>query len=205
MVPRPDRGQPLHRPACTPRRRAITCRKDLADKAIGMIRDQKASNPSKPWYMWFCPGANHAPHHAPKDYIDKYKGKFDDGYEAYRDVGAAAHDREGHPAQGHEAHAVQPDAGGHGEPGRLRAPVGLAQRRREEAVLAPDGGLRRLLRIHRRAGRPHHRLPRAERSAREHHRALLPRTTAPPARAGPTARSTRTSSSTATRTSCPRT
>ena len=59
--------------------------KDLADKAIGMIRDQKASNPSKPWYMWFCPGANHAPHHAPKDYIDKYKGKFDDGYEAYRE------------------------------------------------------------------------------------------------------------------------
>src|SRR5271155_176794 len=59
--------------------------KDLADHAIGMIRDQKASNPSKPWYMWFCPGANHAPHHAPKDYIDKYKGKFDDGYQAYRE------------------------------------------------------------------------------------------------------------------------
>jgi len=59
--------------------------KDLADHAIGMIRDQKASNPSRPWYMWFCPGANHAPHHAPKDYIEKYKGKFDDGYEAYRE------------------------------------------------------------------------------------------------------------------------
>ena len=59
--------------------------KDLADKAIGMIRDQKASNPSKPWYMWFCPGANHAPHHAPQEYIDKYKGMFDDGYEAYRE------------------------------------------------------------------------------------------------------------------------
>jgi arylsulfatase len=58
--------------------------KDLADKAIGMIRDQKASNPSRPWYTWFNPGANHAPHHAPKDYIAKYKGKFDDGYEAYR-------------------------------------------------------------------------------------------------------------------------
>jgi len=50
-----------------------------------MIRDQKASHPSKPWYMWFCPGANHAPHQAPQDYIDKYKGKFDDGYEAYRE------------------------------------------------------------------------------------------------------------------------
>ena len=59
--------------------------KDLADKAIGMIRDQKASNPSKPWFMWFNPGANHAPHHSPKEYADRYKGKFDDGYEAYRE------------------------------------------------------------------------------------------------------------------------
>jgi arylsulfatase A-like enzyme len=58
--------------------------KDLADQALQMIKDQKAGNPSKPWYMWFCPGANHAPHHAPREYIDKYKGKFDDGYEAYR-------------------------------------------------------------------------------------------------------------------------
>jgi len=59
--------------------------KDLADNAIQMIKDQKASNPSKPFYMWFCPGANHAPHHCPQEYIDKYKGKFDTGYEAYRE------------------------------------------------------------------------------------------------------------------------
>ncbi|GFE82967.1 putative arylsulfatase AtsA [Steroidobacter agaridevorans] len=58
---------------------------DLADQALKMLRDQQASNPSKPWYMWFCPGANHAPHHSPKAYADKYKGKFDDGYEAYRE------------------------------------------------------------------------------------------------------------------------
>lgn len=59
--------------------------KDLADKAIAFIRDVKQSEPAKPWYLWFCPGANHAPHHAPQEYIDKYKGKFDDGYEAYRE------------------------------------------------------------------------------------------------------------------------
>lgn len=59
--------------------------KDLADQAIRMIRDQKSANPSKPWYMWLCPGASHAPHHAPQEYIDKYKGTFDDGYEAYRE------------------------------------------------------------------------------------------------------------------------
>jgi arylsulfatase A-like enzyme len=59
--------------------------KDLVDNALQMIRDQKSSNPSKPWFMWLCPGANHAPHHAPKEYVDKYKGQFDDGYEAYRE------------------------------------------------------------------------------------------------------------------------
>ncbi|HKA06484.1 MAG TPA: arylsulfatase [Gemmataceae bacterium] len=59
--------------------------KDIADKAINFIRDSRQSEPEKPWYLWYCPGANHAPHHAPKDYIDKYKGKFDDGYEAYRE------------------------------------------------------------------------------------------------------------------------
>ncbi len=58
--------------------------KDLAEQAIKMIGDQKSANPSKPWFMWYCPGANHAPHQAPKDFIAKYKGKFDDGYDAYR-------------------------------------------------------------------------------------------------------------------------
>jgi arylsulfatase A-like enzyme len=58
--------------------------KDLTDHALEMLRNLKASNPSKPWFMWFCPGANHAPHQAPAEYIAKYKGRFDDGYEAYR-------------------------------------------------------------------------------------------------------------------------
>jgi arylsulfatase A-like enzyme len=59
--------------------------KDLADQAIEMIKNHGAANPSRPFYMWYNPGANHAPHHAPADYIAKYKGKFDDGYEAYRE------------------------------------------------------------------------------------------------------------------------
>ncbi|MRG59636.1 sulfatase-like hydrolase/transferase [Agromyces sp. CFH 90414] len=59
--------------------------KDLADQALKMIRDVKQTEPDKPWYLWFCPGANHAPHHAPEEYIAKYKGAFDDGYEAYRE------------------------------------------------------------------------------------------------------------------------
>jgi len=59
--------------------------KDIADKAIAYIRDSKQSRADKPWYMWYNPGANHAPHHAPQDYIDKYRGQFDDGYDAYRE------------------------------------------------------------------------------------------------------------------------
>src|SRR5271165_6971087 len=60
--------------------------KDLADQAIQMIKDQKASNSSKPWYMWFCPGANHAPHQILNPEAGtEYQGAFDDGYEAYRD------------------------------------------------------------------------------------------------------------------------
>jgi arylsulfatase A-like enzyme len=59
--------------------------KDLTDQALKMLRDQNATNPSKPWFMWFCPGANHAPHHSPTEFAEKYKGMFDDGYEAYRE------------------------------------------------------------------------------------------------------------------------
>ena len=117
--------------------------KDLADQAIAMIRDQKATNPSRPWFMWYNPGANHAPHHAPKDYIAKYKGKFDDGYEAYRTWVLARMIEKGVLPEGHAADADQPAAEGRGEPGGLRAAVELAQRRREEAVLAPGRGLRR--------------------------------------------------------------
>ena len=39
--------------------------KDLADQALQMLRDSQSSAPSRPWFMWFCPGANHAPHHVP--------------------------------------------------------------------------------------------------------------------------------------------
>lgn len=58
---------------------------DLADKAIGFIADAKQADPSKPFFMYFCPGACHAPHHVPKDWADRYKGKFDEGWEKYRE------------------------------------------------------------------------------------------------------------------------
>jgi len=58
---------------------------DLVDKAIGFIADSKQVAPSKPFFMYFATGAMHAPHHVPKVWADKYKGVFDDGWEAYRE------------------------------------------------------------------------------------------------------------------------
>ena len=146
--------------------------KDLADKALHMIRDHHATNPSRPWYMWFCPGANHAPHHCPQDYIDKYKGKFDAGYEAYREWVLPRMIEKGILPKGTQLTPLNPLPADVANAGRHGTPLGHAQRRREEAVLAPDGGLRRILGIHRRAGRPHHRLPGEDRPDREHRRHL---------------------------------
>jgi arylsulfatase A-like enzyme len=58
---------------------------DLADKAIEFIADAKQVAPHKPFYMHFCTGATHAPHHVPKEWADRYKGQFDDGWDAYRE------------------------------------------------------------------------------------------------------------------------
>ena len=57
---------------------------DLTNKAISFIADSKQVAPNKPFFLYFCPGAGHAPHHVPKEWADKYKGKFDDGWDAYR-------------------------------------------------------------------------------------------------------------------------
>jgi arylsulfatase A-like enzyme len=57
---------------------------DLADRGIEFVRDAKAVAPDKPWFMYFCPGCGHAPHHVFKDWSDGYKGRFDEGYEAIR-------------------------------------------------------------------------------------------------------------------------
>jgi arylsulfatase A-like enzyme len=62
-----------------------TLNEDLADRAITWVRQQKALAPDKPFFLYFAPGATHAPHHVPKEWSDKYKGKFDDGWDVLRD------------------------------------------------------------------------------------------------------------------------
>jgi len=59
---------------------------DLTDRAISFIADAKQVAPNKPFFLYFCPGAAHAPHHVPKEWADKYKGKFDGGWDAYRET-----------------------------------------------------------------------------------------------------------------------
>jgi arylsulfatase len=58
---------------------------DLVEKAKAMIADAKQVAPNKPFFMYFCTGAMHAPHHVPKEWADKYKGQFDEGWDAYRE------------------------------------------------------------------------------------------------------------------------
>ena len=58
---------------------------DLADQCTGWIRQQKTLVPDKPFLIYFAPGATHAPHHVPKEWADRYKGKFDHGWDALRE------------------------------------------------------------------------------------------------------------------------
>ena len=58
---------------------------DLADKAIAWVRKVKSISPDRPFFLYVAPGATHAPHHAPKEWIDKFKGKFDMGWDQYRE------------------------------------------------------------------------------------------------------------------------
>ncbi|HXV26249.1 MAG TPA: sulfatase-like hydrolase/transferase [Alphaproteobacteria bacterium] len=60
--------------------------RDMADKAIGWIRMQHAMAPNKPFFAYYAPGTAHAPHHAPKAWIDKFKGKFDHGWDKQREM-----------------------------------------------------------------------------------------------------------------------
>ena len=58
---------------------------DITDKALAFIKDANAVAPEKPFFLYYAPGAAHAPHHAPKEWIDRYRGRFDLGYEAMRE------------------------------------------------------------------------------------------------------------------------
>ena len=58
---------------------------DMTNKAMAWVAQQKALTPDKPFFVYFAPGATHAPHHVPKEWADKYKGKFDAGWDKLRE------------------------------------------------------------------------------------------------------------------------
>ena len=163
---------------------------DLVDHAIEFIADAKQVAPDKPFFMYFCPGAMHAPHQVPREWADKYKGQFDDGWDAYREKVFQRQLELGIVPPGTKLSVRDPDVA-----------AWSGRSRRREAPLRPhDGGLRRLPRAHRPSHRPAHRLPRAGCGGSTTRWSWWSATTAPAPRGDRTARSTRTCSST----TCPR-
>jgi arylsulfatase A-like enzyme len=68
------------------RQNDYTLNEDLADKAIAWIKSEESLAPGKPFFMYYAPGASHAPLQAPKGWIDKFKGQFDMGWDRYREI-----------------------------------------------------------------------------------------------------------------------
>jgi arylsulfatase A-like enzyme len=58
---------------------------DMTDRAISWVRQQQALMPGKPFFVYYAPGATHAPHHVPADWLDRYRGRFDAGWDALRE------------------------------------------------------------------------------------------------------------------------
>ena len=78
---------------------------DMTNQAISWIRAQQSLTPDKPFFTYFATGATHAPHHVPKEWIAKFKGKFDGGWDKYREETFARQKQMGdHPAE-HQAGA----------------------------------------------------------------------------------------------------
>ena len=109
---------------------------DLADHAIAWVRKVKSIAPDRPFFLYVAPGATHSPHHAPAGWIEKFKGKFDMGWDKYREETFERQKKLGVVPAGCQAHGALSGASG----------VGLAQRRPEAAVRPDDGGLRGLRR-----------------------------------------------------------
>ena len=135
---------------------------DLADKAITWMKRHRAFSPDKPFFMYWAPGAAHGPHHIFKEWADKYKGRFDDGWDALRERIFKRQKELGWiPADAKLTPRAESMAGWDSIPA-ARA-----------ALPAPaDGSLRGLHRACRRSGRQADRRSRRDRRARQHHRLL---------------------------------
>ena len=120
---------------------------DMTDKAVAWIGQQKALTPDKPFFVYVAPGATHAPHHVPKEWADKYKGKFDAGWDKLREETFARQKQFGGRSPGlptYRASQGNPRVGRYAGKSKARA-------------APPDGSLCRIFGIHRLPCRPHAR------------------------------------------------
>jgi arylsulfatase len=99
-------NHPVEQPASPAEGYHLT--EDITDKAIEFIQDAKAIAPDKPFFLYYAPGACHAPHHAPNEWIEKFKGRFDMGYEAIREQTLANQKRLGIVPQNTELPPINP-------------------------------------------------------------------------------------------------
>jgi arylsulfatase len=84
-----------HTPIDAPGDPAYHLTTDLADQAIQFLRDQEATATKQPFFLYWATGAAHAPHHAPREWLERYKGRFDAGWDNQRDATLAAQKRLG--------------------------------------------------------------------------------------------------------------
>jgi arylsulfatase len=80
-----DGSTPVEMEVPKGREENYTLNEHLANKAIDYVRRQKSITPDRPFFVYYAPGATHAPHHVPKDWMKKFQGKFDQGWDRYRE------------------------------------------------------------------------------------------------------------------------
>ena len=117
---------------------------DLADDAINYLHRHKAFEPDKPFFMYWASGAVHGPHQVMKEWADKYKGKFDDGWDKYRERAFKNAKDNGLDSRQRREHAAA----------RRPGVLGQHSRRPETLPAPPHGGLRRVRRARGPRGRP---------------------------------------------------
>ena len=110
---------------------------DLADQAIHWIQQQHALAPNKPFFGHYVPGATHAPHHAPKEWIAKFKGKFDQGWDKLREETFERQKKLGVISERHHTDAAA----------RQHARLDSPDAKQKELYAAYGGDLRRLSRL----------------------------------------------------------
>ena len=131
---------------------------DMADRAIRYIREQDALAPDKPFFVYYAPGTAHAPHHAPKEWIERFKGQFDQGWDRVREETFARQKAMG---------IIPPETVLTPRPQKLRAWDSLNDEQ-TGALRADDGGLRRRALAYGPPDRPDPRRHRGDRRDGQH-------------------------------------